>query len=270
MRKIKKIINNISVNLLLLLVLLVFFLIILSILEMIGLASIPILLSSILSDEIKFKFIQLFDLKNKLVNYSQKDQIKIISIFIVSLFAFKNIFHASIIFFKRKIVKNIKILLSKKLFKFYLNQDYLFFLKKNSSEMLRTISIDVGNTTIYILNILNLIKEILILLSIIFLLLYSDIQITVFLFTSFFIIASLFYYINKKKLFNRGKIIQKLSSELIRIIYETVGLFKELKIYNLKVFQYKYFLKKISETEKNVFFNYFTTSLPRLFLELVL
>ena len=51
MRKIKKIINNISVNLLLLLVLLVFFLIILSILEMIGLASIPILLSSILSDE---------------------------------------------------------------------------------------------------------------------------------------------------------------------------------------------------------------------------
>ena len=119
--------------------------------------------------------------------------------------------------------------------------------------MLRTISIDVGNTTIYILNILNLIKEILILLSIIFLLLYSDIQITVFLFTSFFIIASLFYYINKKKLFNRGKIIQKLSSELIRIIYETVGLFKELKIYNLKVFQYKYFLKKISETEKNVF-----------------
>ena len=88
-------------------------------------------------------------------------------------------------FFQGKIVKNIKILLSKKLFKFYLNQDYLFLLKKNSSEMLRTISIDVGNTTIYILNILNLIKEILILLSIIFLLLYSDIQITVFLFTSF-------------------------------------------------------------------------------------
>jgi len=269
MRKIKKIINNISVNLLLLLVLLVFFLIILSILEMIGLASIPILLSSILSNEgSNLNLLNFFDLKNKLVNYSQKDQIKIISIFIVSLFAFKNIFHASIIFFQGKIVKNIKILLSKKLFKFYLNQDYLFLLKKNSSEMLRTISIDVGNSTIYILNILNLIKEILILLSIIFLLLYSDVQITVLLFTSFFIIASLFYYINKKKLFNRGKIIQKLSSELIRIIYETVGLFKELKIYNLKVFQYKYFLKKISETEKNVFLNYFTTSLPRLFLEL--
>jgi len=236
---------------------------------MIGLASIPILLSSILSNEgSNLNLLNFFDLKNKLVNYSQKDQIKIISIFIVSLFAFKNIFHASIIFFQGKIVKNIKILLSKKLFKFYLNQDYLFLLKKNSSEMLRTISIDVGNSTIYILNILNLIKEILILLSIIFLLLYSDVQITVFLFTSFFIIASLFYYINKKKLFNRGKIIQKLSSELIRIIYETVGLFKELKIYNLKVFQYKYFLKKISETEKNVFLNYFTTSLPRLFLEL--
>jgi len=236
---------------------------------MIGLASIPILLSSILSNEgSNLNLLNFFDLKNKLVNYSQKDQIKIISIFIVSLFAFKNIFHASIIFFQGKIVKNIKILLSKKLFKFYLNQDYLFLLKKNSSEMLRTISIDVGNSTIYILNILNLIKEILILLSIIFLLLYSDVQITVLLFTSFFIIASLFYYINKKKLFNRGKIIQKLSSELIRIIYETVGLFKELKIYNLKVFQYKYFLKKISETEKNVFLNYFTTSLPRLFLEL--
>ena len=104
MRKIKKIINNISVNLLLLLVLLVFFLIILSILEMIGLASIPILLSSILSDEgSNLNLLNFFDLKNKLVNYSQKDQIKIISILLYLYLLFKIYFMHQLFFFKEKL-----------------------------------------------------------------------------------------------------------------------------------------------------------------------
>ena len=269
MRNIKRIFKNITSNILFLLVVLIILLIFLSIFEIIGLASIPVLLSSIIiSDSGNLIQINIFNLTDLISSFSQEDQIKLISVFIILLFTIKNIFHAFIIFFQGKIIKNIKIYLSTKLFKHYLNQEYIFLLKKKSSDMLRTLSIDVGNSTIYILNLLNFIKETLILISIIALLFLSNTQISIFLFTSFFIVAFIFFYINKKKLLNRGKIIQGLSSDLIRTIYETVGLFKEIKIYNLKVFQYKNFLNKILLAEKNVFLNYFTTSLPRLFLEL--
>ena len=269
MRNIKRIFKNITSNILFLLVVLIILLIFLSIFEIIGLASIPVLLSSIIiSDSGNLIQINIFNLTDLISSFSQEDQIKLISVFIILLFTIKNIFHAFIIFFQGKIIKNIKIYLSTELFKHYLNQEYIFLLKKKSSDMLRTLSIDVGNSTIYILNLLNFIKETLILISIIALLFLSNTQISIFLFTSFFIVAFIFFYINKKKLLNRGKIIQGLSSDLIRTIYETVGLFKEIKIYNLKVFQYKNFLNKILLAEKNVFLNYFTTSLPRLFLEL--
>lgn len=269
MYKIKQIYINLSKKYLILFCILVCFLIILSLLEIVSLASIPILLNSILDQKnfnlffLDFKFI-----KNILLNMSQREQIQYLSIFIVILFIFKNLFHGFIIYFQGQIVKNIKIFLSKKLFNFYLNQNYLKFIKKNSSILIRTLSVDVGNTTIFLLNLINLVKECLILLSIIILLFLSNTEVSILLFSIFFFIALTFYFFNKKKLFSRGKIIQSLSSNVIKIIYEMVGLFKELKIYNLNAYHYKNYLKKVQETERNVFLNYFVTSLPRLFLEL--
>ena len=269
MNKIKKIYENLNKNHLLLFIILVFLLIVLSLLEIVSLASIPVLLNSILDQKnFNLSFLDFGFIKNNLFNMSQIEQVQYLSIFIVFLFIFKNLFHGSIIYFQGQLVKNIKIFLSKKLFNFYLNQNYLKFIKKNSSILIRTLSVDVGNTTIYLLNLINLTKECLILTSIIFLLFFSNTEVSIFLFSIFFIIALIFYYFNKKKLFKRGKIIQSLSSNVIKIIYELVGLFKEFKIYNLKNYHYRHYSKKVQEAEKNVFLNYFVTSLPRLFLEL--
>ena len=269
MNKIKNLYENLALKQLIFLLFLGFLLIILSFLEIVSLASIPILLSSILGQK-DFNLIYLnFDFtQNYLFNMSQDKQLEFLCTFIVFLFIFKNIFHAFIIFFQGQVVKNIKIYISKQLFNLYLNQDYLSLVKKSSSVILRTLSVDVGNTTIYILNLLNLLKESLILIAIILLLFLSNTEITIFLFLVFSLVTSIFYFVNKKKLFERGKLIQGLSSNVIRIVYEALGLFKELKIYNLNNFIYKNYSKKIKDTEKNVFLNYFIVSLPRLFLEL--
>ena len=189
MRKIKKIINNISVNLLLLLVLLVFFLIILSILEMIGLASIPLLLSSILVTEGSESFVQLdfWNLKNILFELFTKDQVKFISIFIICLFLFKNIFHASIIFYQGRIIKSIKIYLSKKLFKSLFKSELSFFIEK---KLFRNVENFVCRCWKYHYLYFKFIKffkrEVLILIAIVFLLFLSNVEITIFLFHKFF------------------------------------------------------------------------------------
>ena len=269
MNIINNIYKNINPKYLFLLVILAFLLIILSILEILSLGSIPILLSSILDqNSFDLKFLKFQYLNENSENMSQKNKIELISLIIIALFIFKNLFHASIFFFQGRLLKNIKLYISRKLFNFYLNQNYLYFVKKNTSIIQRTLSIDVGNTIIYILSLMNIAKECLILVAIIILLFFSNAEITIFLFTSFLTVASLFYFLNKKKIFKRGKEIQIYSSGLIRIIYETIGLFKELKIYGLRDYQYKSYSNKIEKSERNIFLNYFITSMPRLFLEM--
>ena len=92
MRNIKRIFKNITSNILFLLVVLIILLIFLSIFEIIGLASIPVLLSSIIiSDSGNLIQINIFNLTDLISSFSQEDQIKLISVFIILLFTIKNI-----------------------------------------------------------------------------------------------------------------------------------------------------------------------------------
>ncbi len=269
MNKIKNLCLSLKFYHLILLLLLVFFLLILSILEIVGLASIPVLLSSMLDQkDFNLQYMNLDFIQNYLLNLPQKNQLEFLCILIISLFFFKNLFHASIIFYQGKVVKNLRIYISQKLFSYYLNQDYLNLVRKNSAVIIRILSVDVGNTSIYILNLFNLLKESLILVAIVCLLFFSNTEITIFLFLIFFLVVAVYYLLNKKKLLQRGKKVQGLISNVINIIHEMIGLFKELKIYNLNNYIYNNYSNKIKEAEKYQFINYFIISLPRLFLEL--
>lgn len=249
------------------LLILIFLLIFASLFEIIGLGSIPILLGSILNQDFIFQFDINF-LNNFFQNKSQKNQVVIISLFVVLFFLFKNLFLTFVIYFQGQLGKRITIYFSKKLFNFYINQDYLFLIKKNSSVLIRILSFDLGHTIIHILQLLNLLRDSLILIAIFFLLLVSNPSVTFYLFIFFFSILVIFYLLNKKNLFTRGKIIQKLSSEMIRVISETINIFKELKIYNIEKQQQDVFSKKVIVSEINKFRNYFIQQLPRIFLEL--
>ena len=249
------------------LLILIFLLIFASLFEIIGLGSIPILLGSILNQDFIFQFDINF-LNNFFQNKSQKNQVVIISLFVVLFFLFKNIFLAFVIYFQGQLGKKITIYFSKKLFNFYINQDYLFLIKKNSSVLIRILSFDLGHTIIHILQLLNLFRDSLILIAIFFLLLISNPLVTFYLFIFFLSILVLFYILNKKKLFTRGKIIQQLSSDMIRVISETINIFKELKIYNIEKQQQDVFSKRVIVSEINKFKNYFIQQLPRIFLEL--
>jgi ABC-type multidrug transport system fused ATPase/permease subunit len=212
------------------LVFLFFFLIIVSILEVIGIGLIPILFSVIIGKNlfiynININFINEFfqlNTNNNLLIY--------LSIFIIIFFLIKNFIFASLIYFQGKVIKNIKISFSKRLLKFYIQKNYLYLLKQNSSVLVRTLTVDIGNSAIYILNIINFLRDFFILIAITIILFISNPNISLFLFSIFSIVVLFFYNINKKNFFERGKIIQKLSSDLMRTINEIAGLFKEIKI----------------------------------------
>ena len=104
MNKIKSLYFSLKLSQLILLFLLVFFLLILSVLEIIGLASIPVLLSSMLDQKnFNLQYMNLDLIQNYLLNLPKKNQLELICISIICLFVFKNLFHASIIFYQGKV-----------------------------------------------------------------------------------------------------------------------------------------------------------------------
>jgi ABC-type multidrug transport system fused ATPase/permease subunit len=261
-KEIKKIINAKNYFLLLLLG---FFLIILSSLEFIGIGAIPIYIGLIIDTK---SFVEKFNLEF-LTNYSKSELVLYSSIILLCIFVFKNILQSLIIYFQGKLIKKIKVELSSKLFRKYLDLEFRHFLEKNSSVFIRTVNLDVGNTSIFMLNIINLVKETLLLIAICSLLLVAEPLISVSLFLYFFLSVYIFYYFTQKNLFSRGKKIQKINSDIIRLINETLGSIKEIKIFKQEEKQSNSFISNISNSEEYAFKNYFVKSIPRIYLEIL-
>ena len=244
--------------------------ILISIIEILGIGSVPVLFSLILSEgspqsENFFSSIISNIEFLKTLNYSQMTFY--LSLIIVSAFILKNLMLAILFFFQGKLTKRIRVFFNNKIYNYYIENEPSTILTENSSKLIRIFATDIGNTSLHILFLLNLIRDTLILVLLSILLFTANFEISIIIFLSLMIVAFLIFILNKKKLFLRGKKIQELSGQIIQKLNETIGLLKEIKIYNLEKYHLKKFLEKVEMNEENVFKNYFITFVPRLLLE---
>tara|TARA_B100000963_G_scaffold361722_1_gene398978 strand:+ start:2080 stop:3792 length:1713 start_codon:yes stop_codon:yes gene_type:complete len=246
-----------------------FCLILLSLLEFIGIGAIPVFMSAILDPQIISSKLDNPFLLNFINETNQSDLIIYISIFLIVVFLIKNLFFVLIIVFQGLLTKRIKLNLSMMVYKKYLNLDYLKLIEKNSSIVLRSLTLDVGNTAVFVLNIINLCREILLFLAICFLLFLASPIVSLGIFVFFGIISILFFLNTHKKIFKQGQFLQTLSSDKIKIINNTIGSIKEIKIFKLKKFLEKIFFQNSQQFEKYAFRNYVIKMLPRVILEIV-
>jgi ATP-binding cassette subfamily C protein len=77
----------------------------------------------------------------------------------------------------------------------------------------------------------------------------------------------LFFLSTHNKIFQQGKFLQSLSSDQIKIINDTIGSIKEIKIFKLDKFLEKKFFQNAQKYERYAFRNYFIKMLPRVVLE---
>ena len=249
------------------LLILFFCLIFLSLLEFVGLGLIPIFMSAILDPEIISSKLNNQFLLNFINQTDKATLIIYISILLIIVFFIKNLFYIFIIVFQGLLTKRIKLHLSINVYKKYLNLDYLKLIEKNSSIMVRSLTLDVGNTAIFILNIINLCRETLLFLAICFLLFLASPLISLIILVVFGSVSVLFFFNSHKKIFEQGKFLQILSSDKIRIINDTIGSIKEIKIFKLNKYLEKIFFENTKSYEKYAFKNYFIKMLPRVILE---
>ena len=257
--------NKDRLNLFILFILLLFG----TLVEMIGIGSIPVFAIAIvepdkilqnLPDFINFNFVK--DVDNKQLTFY-------ISILILIIFLFKNIYLGFINFFSGYVIKMIRIKTYNNMFNSYIKCNYEFHITKNSADLIRHITCDVNKAVSYIICSINLIKEFLIVITILTTLIIVDYKISLLIFLLLGLFSVGFFFLSRKGSKVRGEQIQKYWSKQIKTVNQGLGSIKLTKILDKEKFITDIFKDNIEQIEKYNFIQSFIVTLPRLFLELM-
>lgn len=226
--------------------------IIFSILELVGISTIPLILSAFLD---KNQLYQIPILHNFYSNFNlnnNENYLIYFFIFIIFVFFIKNLFFVFLVFVETKIYKNISLIVKKKIFEYYFYLPFESHLKQNSSDVVRKITLDTGNTITYFISFLTFISQ-LILFSIIISFLFLNNFLVTFIALGFFlIIFSLIYLYSNDRLVKIGKEKQIITGEILKLINESINSIKEVILYNKNLFLNSIFSKKQNQVQQTI------------------
>ena len=265
LKNLKKLVGKKNTNKLYLLFLI---LIISSFAEMLSISTIPILALAIVDIEQFISFLPDNIKINFLISLEKSYLISLLCIFIGIIFVLKNVILALFVYFQNNVIKSIKIHISNTLIKKYLSQNYLFFVNKSTSLITRSIIIDTGNTTIFILNHINLLKEVTISIGIFLLLIFVDPILSVVILGSLSLVISIYIFYTKNSIYKRGYEINLFSEKVINSINQITGSIKDVKLFSSEKYFVDYFSNLLKAAESRTAKNNFLSSIPKNLLEL--
>ena len=235
-------------------------------LEIIGISSfLPIVAAIVDYDRIK-DYPYIAQLSQDL---SQKEFIYICLAFTLAIYFTKNLFLLLFLWFHSRFNLDVHICLIDRLYKTYLNIDYLFHLKTNSARLLTNIQSNSSHARFYIETHYKLIVEIVLLISIFFLLVaiepYPTLITTIF---SLIMTGILFFY-TKNKLLHNGKLKIEYENNINRLLISSLHGIKEVQILDRQEGFEKILNKKYVGLNKLQLNYIILTSLPRISLEII-
>jgi len=238
--------------------------------EIISISSIPLFVTLLIDPELfQSKILDYVEI-SFLINLDNSELILFGGIFLTVIFVIKNLFLIILTFFQTKVIKDLNIKLTDKLYKLYLYAPYFIHLKKNNAELVRNIIGETSQVISAILKIIILFRELLVLIFVFLLVLYVDVIVTLVIFSILSACTTIFFYLTKKTIHKNAKYMQDLSASRIKSVNETFGAIKEVKIFNIeKIFNKKFFSMNLLR-EHYFSVNSFLTSIPRYFLETII
>ena len=252
---------------------LVCLILILSILNMIlDIFSIGILipLFANLTEQIKFDN-EFFNLILNFLEYEIFKQTSSIVLIIVLIFFFKNLIILLLKWFENKLSYDFLRKNSKNLLNFYINKNYLFHLKNNSSELIKNIQSECNIVSFNILRpFLSIISLLISVTTILILLIGINAKITIVTILFFSIIGIIFSSFTKKILKKLGKDRNKYSGLLLKSLQQTFLSIREIIISNKKVFFLNNFDNSNAKVLQSGIKSNFIYSIPRSIIEISL
>lgn len=209
---------------------------------------------------------------NNLIPMIKSDGIDLIlySIIIISIiFFFKSLFMTFFAWWKTGYHKELNEHFRVMLLKNYILNNYLFFVKKKPSILLRNCYNEVGILIQCIDQFFKLAAELLVFLIIFLILAFLQTKFTFFIFLVFFTFGLIYFFFIKKRLtiWSNNKI--KFSGKIIQLLQQTFDSVKFIKIKNLEKKTIKDYEKDVESFSKYTRLQMFINEIPRIFLELI-
>ena len=165
--------------------------------------------------------------------------------FIVTLKVFVVLFFTNLQSeFKFNLINNI----AKKIFSYYLNKPYNFFVKNNSSILIRNSSAEIDICANSAVRILTLINEIFLFMFILSFLFFFNLKVTLFFIIVFSFSGGIFILLTKKKMFKLAKDRQLFQGKTFQYAREAFGAIKEVIIYK----KFNFFLHQYLDSYKKI------------------
>jgi len=215
-----------------------------SVLELIGISTVPLILSALLDKNQLYQIPFLNHFYNDLTFENNENYLIFFFVFIILVFFVKNLFFIFLVFIEAKIYKNISLDVKKRIFEYYFTLPYKSHIKLNSAEVIRKITLDTGNTVTYFIGFLTFISQLILFFIIISFLFFNNFFVTFIALTFFIIIFSLIYLYSNDRLVKTGKQKQVVSGEILKLINESISSIKEVILYKKNYLIKNIFYKK--------------------------
>tara|TARA_B110000503_G_scaffold11064_1_gene15036 strand:- start:2668 stop:4401 length:1734 start_codon:yes stop_codon:yes gene_type:complete len=239
------------------------------VLEVFGLGILIPALSILLDPDLIKETPILNSFRNQFSEFSDQNFLSLVLLTILVVYLFKSLFLILITYKQNKFLSNITAYISNRLFESYLNQQYSFHLKRNASELIKNIQVEIYYLSVFLLSLITIFIEGGLVIAVLSTLIYIEPlgALTIGIFFGF--LSVIFLQFTKRKLKLWGDLRQELDAEVSKIALEGLGGIKDLKIlgkenFFLNQFSIKnYFKARISSNQATI------SQIPRFYLELI-
>ena len=239
------------------------------ILEGLGIGIILPVLNIIVSPESLKQYVWLNDFFN-LISLINNQQIIIFTlILLIGVYFFKSIYLVLLTYYQNRYVSFISSQISNRLFKNYLNQDFMFHNEHNSSELIKIFQVEITILTSLMLSGVILITEVAIAIAIISTLFFVEPSGTIFIIIFFMVFGSIFYFFSRNKSSAWGIIREQEDSKISKLITEGLNGINEVFLLGKEHFFYSRLLQ-YNKTKARINSNQITLGqIPRYYLEFI-
>ena len=239
------------------------------ILEAFGIGIILPVLNIIVSPGSLKQYVWLNDFFNSISLINNQQIIIFALILLIGVYFFKSLYLVLLSYYQNRYVSFISSQISNRLFKNYLNQDFMFHNERNSSELIKMLQVEITMVTALLLSGVVLITEIAIAIAIISTLFFVEPIGTIFIIIFFLVFGSIFYFFSKNKSSAWGSIRQKEDSKISKLITEGLNGINEVFLLGKERFFHSR-LVQYNKTKARISSNQITLGqIPRYYLEFI-
>jgi len=198
---------------------------------------------------------------------NQKDVLGIVSISFIFVVLISSLIKLAYVKTSNSLTDNITSDFRIKIFQFLIKQDFSYFFKHGSNEIMSNLSQKTGSFTTIIFSSINIINSILVSLAIVTVLILNEPFYTPLILISMILFFFIIFKIKSSAVLKKGKIVNVNQNFIIDIFQNTVGYLPEIIIYNLRMFFLKTLSKLSEETASNSAALRTISQTPRVYLE---